>query len=141
MPYDAYVADGSEVKVTITSTKTLINGCKSFAFGGSSKPTTIPFTAINDTAAKKKTGRMDYGTLTLPIYFDPTDTVHTYLMTQANTPGTADHFDIKLTTTPAQYIHCDGSIQSFDITGESQNVYQVNVVVAISGAITINATP
>ena len=136
MPYDAFVVDGSQVKVTISSTPTLIPGVRTAGFSGSTKPT-IEYTAISDTAAKFKTGRPDFGSFNFTIAYDPADTTHQYLLTRYATAGTTDAWTITLSDAGAAAVTFNGSMQTFDLQLEGQQVGLVSCTVKLDGAITV----
>lgn len=136
MAYNPFVCDGAIVKVKISGTFTKIEGVIDPTFSGSSKPE-IEYTAIDDSAAKKKTGRMSYGNFGFGLFLGPADTTHQYLIGRANTAGTEDEFEITLPDTGAAVITFTAAIQAFDISLKQQDMGRVAVNTVLNGAWTL----
>jgi hypothetical protein len=136
MPYDAFVVDGTQLKVTISASPTLIPGVQSFS-GPTGTKTTIEYTAISDTAKKKKGGKPDFGTVTFTIAWDPADTTHAYLLTAYNTAGSTDTFTILCSDAGAATMVFSGSVTGFAWKFDKDAVSLVDVTVEVSGAVVV----
>jgi hypothetical protein len=136
MPYDAFVVDGTELKVTISATPTLIPGVQSFSGPSGSKPQ-IEYTAISDTAAKFKAGKPDYGSVQFQIAWDPADAAHQHLLSQFNTAGSTDAWTITCSDAGDASITFSGSVDGWEWSFDKDNVAMVDVSVRLSGAVTV----
>lgn len=136
MPYDAFVVDGSQLKVTIAASPTLIPGVMNLSFSGAQK-TEIEHTAISDTAKKYKGGKPDYGNCTFDIAWDPADAAHQYLLTQFNSAGSTDAWTLTCSDTGAASVTFSGSLMEWNMSFEKDNVAKVGCRVKLSGGLTV----
>lgn len=74
---------GATLSVTIASVPTVIPNVKSIDDIVGIDNTMIDITYVNSTAVQNMKGLPDYGSLTFKIDYDPSDTTHLALVTQA----------------------------------------------------------
>lgn len=142
MAYDTFVCDGSKLQMKIAAAYVDIPGVTDPTFSGSSKAE-IEYTAISDTAAKFKLGRMNYGNFSFGLAYDPADATgtHTGLKTAADTPGSETEFKLILSDVGATEITFTAGVQAFDLSLKNQDVGRVQVNTKLNGAWTLTPTP
>jgi hypothetical protein len=136
MPYDAFVVDGTQLKVTITATPTLIQGVQSFSGPTGSKPE-IEYTSISDTAAKFKAGKPDFGTISFQIAWDPAEAAHAHLLTSFNTAGSTDAWTITCSDVGAAAITFNAAVNGWSWSFDKDAVAMVDVSARLSGVATV----
>jgi len=136
MPYDPFVTDGTKLQVKISSTFSDIEGVEDLDGPGITK-SQIEYTALSDTAKKFKGGKPDNGEVTFNLAWDPADTVHTHLLTSAQTAGSTDEFKIVCSDPGATEIAFSGNVSGWKHTFNKENVARIAVTIKLSGPFTV----
>lgn len=133
MAYDAFVVDGSQLQYMSGTTAVNVPGVVTMGFSGGKK-TTIDYTAISDTARKKKGGKPDYGQFNFELAYDPADSAHEHFRSQYASAGSTDQFKIVLTTNPAKTVQFNGSITAFDMSLAGDSIGKATGTIDLDGA-------
>jgi hypothetical protein len=136
MSYAAWNTQGTQLKISITSTQTLIPGVDTFDISGGQKKT-VEVTALDDTASKFVAGLADFGTLNCTMFWDPANTVHQRILTQYNTPNSSDSFEVVCADAGAATIDFSAVINGFEFPFGKDAGAQVKWTAKLSGPITV----
>lgn len=136
MSYTPWSTQGTQLKLTISSTPTLVPGVESIDISGGQKKT-IEVTALSDTAAVFVTGLPDLGTLGFTLFWDPANTVHQALYTAYTTPNSVSAFTITCSDAGTADITFNASVNGWDWPLGKDQGAQVKVSAKITGSVTV----
>lgn len=140
MAYAPFVTAGTQLKLDISGTYTNVPGVEQITSSGGDK-TTVDVTAISDTAAVEIGGKTIFGSLQIPLFWDPLDTVHQAIYTAAVTSGSTSNIKISFPTATARVMTCTGGhfkLSGLDLSKDAGGKMTFEYV--MSGAPTFGAS-
>lgn len=132
MAFNPRVADGTLVKLMIGTVYYTVPGVTNPKFGGGGKKE-IEYTAIDDTAAKYRGGKPDFGNFTFGLRYDPPESTHAALWSSYITPNSTDSFQLTMTDDGAATILANGYVQNMELGWQNDQMNSADVSVKLSG--------
>jgi hypothetical protein len=108
---------GTTLKLTISATPTAVPQVVSLDMNLGADFTMIDVTDLDSTSIQNYSGLADFGTLDFKINYDPSDTTHQAIISQAIARGNTVTFLSTFTDTGAATIQTVGPIKSIKFSG------------------------